>query len=106
MSLALEFDFFPKKEVKPRNPPTSIAAHDSIKDDKEKIYAKIIKGLEELKVGGNFEEVALAAGISPSQSHKRLPELIKMGVVYNVGTTRTTSSGRQSMIRQLVKFKK
>lgn len=81
---------------------TSKAAHDSIKGIKSELYEKIIEGLKRLRVGGNFEEISKAAGITPAQCHKRLPELVEMGKVYNCGYTRPTSSGRSSMVRQLV----
>lgn len=81
---------------------TSSAAHNSIKGIKSEMYDKIIEGLKRLRVGGNFEEIAKASGITPAQCHKRLPELIELGKVYNCGYTRPTSSGRSSMVRQLV----
>lgn len=83
---------------------TSKAAHDSVKEHKREMYIKIIDGLRKLKVGGTFEETAYACGLKPEQVWKRLPELIEMGVVYNVGTTRKTSTGRKAMVRQLTEF--
>lgn len=84
---------------------TSQAAHDSVKEHKEAMYAKIIEGLRKLRVGGHFEAIAEAAGLEPAQVWKRLPELVEQGIVYNVGTTRPTTSGRQAMVRQLVEIK-
>lgn len=84
---------------------TSKAAHESVKEHKEVMYEKIIEGLKKLRVGGTFEEIAVAAGIKPEQCWKRLPEMIEAGTVYNVGTTRPTSSGRKAMVRQLVEIK-
>lgn len=81
---------------------TSKAAHDSVKEHKAAMYEKIIEGLKKLKTGGTFEEVAISSGITPAQCHKRLPELIEMGKVYNCGYTRKTSSGRNAMVRQLI----
>lgn len=81
---------------------TSKAAHDSIKQHKEKMYDKIREAMIRLKVGGNFEEIAKAAKMKPEQVWKRLPEMVELGIVYNVGITRPTSSGRKSMVRQLV----
>ena len=40
---------------------TSKEAHESVKEHKAAMYGKIIEGLEKLKVGGNFEAVAMAA---------------------------------------------
>lgn len=84
------------------NPSTSKDAHDSIKPSKSYYYAKIIDGLSRLKVGGNFEEIAIVSGIKPDQAWKRLSELVQQGVCYNTGITRPTSSGRKAMVRQLV----
>jgi hypothetical protein len=84
---------------------TSKAAHDSIKEHKSVMYEKIKAGLEKLKVGGTYCEIAVASGLKPEQTCKRLPEMIELGVVYNVGTTRKTPSGRKAMIRQLVGLK-
>lgn len=81
---------------------TSKEAHESVKESKSEMYKKIVKGLKRLKIGGNFEEISIASGITPAQCHKRLPEMIELGLVYNVGITRKTSSGRKSMVRQLV----
>ena len=84
---------------------TSKAAHESVKDHKEAMYEKITEGLRKLKVGGTFFEIAEACELKPEQVWKRLPEMIEKGLVYNVGTTRTTPSGRQAMVRQLVEIK-
>ena len=85
---------------------TSVDAHESVKNSKARVYELIIEGLRKLKIGGNFEQIAEAAGLEPSQVWKRLPEMIEQGTVYNVGNTRPTSSGRQAMVRQLTEFKK
>lgn len=83
---------------------TSKAAHESVKAHKSEMYDKIRDGLLKLKVGGNFETIAIASGITPAQCHKRLPEMIALGIVYNVGITHPTSSGRKAMVRQLVQL--
>lgn len=84
---------------------TSKEAHESVKEHKDVMYEKIVKGMESLRVGGTFEEIAIAAHIKPEQCWKRLPEMIELGLVYNVGTTRKTSTGRKAMVRQLVSIK-
>lgn len=84
---------------------TSKEAHESVKPHKEVMYDKITLGLRKLKVGGTFEEIAKASRLEPSKVWKRLPEMVEAGKVYNVGTTRPTSSGRKAMVRQLVEFK-
>jgi hypothetical protein len=84
---------------------TSKEAHESVKEHKPAMYEKIKAALEKLKIGGTFEQIALCGGLKPAQVHKRLPEMIELGIVYNVGVTRRTSSGRKSMVRQLVGLK-
>lgn len=81
---------------------TSKEAHESVKPHKEAMYQKIEEGMRKLKVGGNFEEIAFASGLEPAQVWKRLPEMVELGIVFNVGITRPTSSGRKAMVRQLV----
>lgn len=105
--VTLEFDFGEpiKTPKKRKHRATSKAAHDSVKEHKAEMYSKIISGLEKLRVGGNFEEIAAASGIKPEQAWKRLSELVDNGTCFNVGITRPTSSGRQAMVRQLTKLK-
>ncbi len=93
----------PKRKVKV--PVTSREAYHSIKESKGEMYPLIIKALEEMKVGGTSEEVSLHTGIKHERIWKRMGELVKSGVLYNVGITRITSSGRKSMVRQLVTLK-
>lgn len=105
----LEFDFSPKEEEKPRKgyvpPKTSILAHDSVKEHKGAIYEKIIQALEEMKVGGTSEQIANHLGVKHEKVWKRLSEMEAAGTIFRVGTTRPTSTGRQSMVRQLTSFK-
>lgn len=80
---------------------TSRAAHNSVKPHKGEIYKKIVRGMKRLKNGGTFEEIARASRLQPSQVWKRLSEMVDMKIIYNTGSTRTTSSGRQAMVRKL-----
>lgn len=80
---------------------TSKQAHESVKEHKERMYEKISEALCKLPVGGTFEEIANAANLKPEQVWKRLPEMVERGIIYNVGTTRVTSSGRKAMVRNL-----
>jgi hypothetical protein len=84
---------------------TSKAAHESVKEHKAAMYEKIKEGLKRLRIGGTFEEIARASGLKSEQVWKRLPEMVDFGMVYNVGITRSTSSGRKAMVRQLVGMK-
>ncbi len=90
-----------------KNPVTSILAHESVKPDKEAIWAKIVDALETMRVGGTSEEIAAACGLDHVQVWKRLSELRDRPdpIIYDVGITRKSSKGRQSMVRQLVAFK-
>lgn len=80
---------------------TSNDAHESVKDSKNLMYDKIIAGMRRLRVGGNFETIAISSGIEAAQCHKRLPEMVEKGMVYNTGVTHLTSKGRKAMVRQL-----
>ena len=91
--------------TKRKNPETSILAHESVKPIKAEMYKKIIAGMEKLKVGGTSEEIALAAGLKHEQTWKRLSEMEGLGLIFNTGITRIASSGRKSMVRQLVYLK-
>lgn len=88
-----------------KNPVTSLLADRSVtKEDREIIHQKLIKALQQIKVGGISEEIAVAAGVTYAQTHKRLPELRDRAepIVYNPGLTKPGSAGRACMIWQLV----
>jgi DNA-binding Lrp family transcriptional regulator len=91
--------------AKRKNPQTSRDAHESIKPAKGYYHKKIIEALERIRVGATYEEAAKVAGIRPDQAWRRMSELVQAGIVYNVGITRQTSSGRKAMVRQLVGMK-
>lgn len=93
----------PKRKV--NVPATSREAHESVKELKGEMYPIIIKALEEMKVGGTSEQIAEHLGVKHEKVWKRLKEMIDSGTLYNVGITRKTSSGRKSMVRQLVSLK-
>jgi len=95
-----------KKDRKVKVQKTSIEAHNSVKEHKAEIYRKIVLALEEMKVGGTAEEISTHMNCKPDIVWKRLPEMVEAQVLYNVGITRPTSTGRKSMVRQLVSLKK
>lgn len=99
--LQSEFDFTPTGK-KRKHRATSKEAHESVKEHKSAMYEKITEGLVKLKVGGTFEEIAIACGLKSEQVWKRLGEMVDAGTVFNTGYTRPTSSGRKAMVRQLV----
>ncbi len=103
--MVLEFDFSEQPKRRASHRATSKLAHDSVKEHKQAFYEKILDALERLKVGGTSYEISVAAGIEFCQCHKRLPELVEQGKVFNTGITRVNPSGRKSMVRQLSKFK-
>jgi len=80
---------------------TSRIAHNSVKAHKASVYKKIMSGMKRLKKGGTFEEIARASRLEPAQVWKRLSEMVDMGMIYNTGETRLTSSGRQAMVRKI-----
>ncbi len=83
---------------------TSKDAHDSIKGQKAIMYERILQGLEKLKVGGTFEQIAEAAGLKDKQVWKRLSEMSDK--IYNTGITRKLSSGRKGLVWQLRELEK
>ncbi len=91
--------------TKRKQPITSILAHNSVKDAKSAMYVKIEEGLNKLRVGGNFEEIAKASNLEPAQVWKRLSEMVELGICFNTGITHKTSSGRSAMVRQLTDLK-
>ncbi len=91
--------------TKRKQPITSILAHNSVKDAKAAMYVKIEEGLNRLRVGGNFEEIAKASNLEPAQVWKRLSEMVELGICFNTGITHKTSSGRSAMVRQLTDLK-
>ena len=72
---------------------TSQAANEFIKPFKPNHKQKILAALENLKVGGTFEELSLSSGMKESQIWKRLSEMEKDGTVFNTGITRKLKSG-------------
>lgn len=85
--------------------PTSKAAEAYIKPYKPSHSNKIRIGLENLKVGGTFEEIALASGLEDDQVWKRLSEMERNGVIYNTGLTRRLKSGAFGTVWQVIGLK-
>jgi hypothetical protein len=85
--------------------PTSKAAHESVKPLKEAYWQKILEGLDDLKVGGTFAEIATAAKLKPEQVWKRLSEMQADGKIYDTGITRVLPSGRKGIVWQSVEIK-
>lgn len=89
-----------------KNPFTSKLAHDSVKEYKRGVYAKITLALQEMKIGGTSEEIADHLNMEHAVIWKRLSELERDGTIFNLpGITRPTKKGRKAMVRQLVAFK-
>lgn len=103
IEMAFPEDNQPKKR---KHNAESKAAYESIKESRTIMYDRITVGLVKLGNGGTFETIAYAAGIKPDQCWKRLGEMITLGIVYNTGETKKTTSGRQAMVRQLKILKK
>jgi len=87
--------------TKRKTPITSILAHDSVKKSKAEMYRRITEGLNKLRTGGTFDEIAIASGLKPQQVWKRLSEMQGLGLIFNVGTTRPGTSGRSCSVWQL-----
>jgi len=80
---------------------TSIDAHNSIKPAKAYYHAKVLEGLNKLRVGGTFFEISQSAGIKPEQAWKRISELVKDGKIFDTGITRRLPSGRNGTVWQI-----
>ena len=85
-----------------RRKQTSIDAHNSVKPHKQIMWSKIEEGMMILKVGGTFEMIAQASGLEPAQTWKRLSEMQRNGIIFDVGITKPTSSGRKATVWQLI----
>ena len=81
--------------------PTSKAAEQFIKPHKTNHYDKILEGLEKLKVGGTYEEIAVVSGLKEQQVWKRLSEMERNGQIFNTGMTRRLSSGMNGGVWQV-----
>lgn len=87
--------------MKPKQ--TSIDAHDSIKPAKAYYHQKVVEGLQKLKVGGTFSEIAHAVGLTDDKIWRRMSECAANGIVYDTGITRPLPSGRKGTVWQLTK---
>ncbi len=95
-----------EKEKKRTVPKTSHDAHNSVKEMKEAHYKIIIEALKKIKIGATYEQLASYCNLDKAQVNRRLSEMERDGIIYNVGITRPTISGRSAMVRQLIDFKK
>lgn len=80
---------------------TSRLAHDSIKQHKEAMYQKILRGLAGIGEG-TTEEVAKASGISDEQCRKRIVELERDGKVILTNKLKARTSGRMGQVYKAV----
>lgn len=103
--IEMSFPEYNSKKKKREHRQTSKDAYESIKESRQLMYDKIVVGLVKLGIGGNFEQIAFASKMKPSQVWKRLSEMISAGTVYNTGETKTTTSGRKALVRQLTVLK-
>lgn len=98
----LNFDATSSKQRRVNVPKTSREAHESVKEHKEYIYEKIKVALTEIKIGGTSEEIATHLGMEHEQIWKRLSEMERAGIIFNLPYTRKNTSGRKAMVRQLI----
>jgi predicted transcriptional regulator len=66
---------------------------------------KILEALERLPVGATFEQIAVEAGLTDSQTWKRLSELSAAGLIFDTGITRKLKSGSPGIVWQLTSRK-
>jgi hypothetical protein len=90
-----------------KKPKTSIEAYATVAEMKEAHYAIIKAAIIKLgKSGGHYEQIASFCGLGKDQVNRRLSEMVRDGVIFNTGETRKTLSGRNAMVRSIVKHKK
>ncbi|WP_424493931.1 hypothetical protein [Salinimicrobium sp. GXAS 041] len=80
---------------------TSIEAHNSIKPEKQIIFAKIISGLKSIKKG-SFRDIARASKLRDAQVWRRLSELKDLGKITESGTKVCGTSGRTVTVWKLI----
>ncbi len=85
--------------------PTSKMGEQHIKPFKPNHKAKILEGLERLKIGGNFEQISSVCGLKDVQVWKRLSEMERDGTIFNTGLTRKLKSGVSGIVWQMVGLK-
>src|SRR5689334_10517674 len=86
-----------KREYKP----TSKSGEVFIAPHKEGHKEKILKALEELRVGGTHEEIASTCGLRPDQVWKRLSELCRDKKIFDTGITRPLKSSVPGIVWQM-----
>ena len=88
---------------KEKFPETSLEAFLSQTPEKLRTdYAKIVLALQQLKKA-NYDKISSHIGFNDVNAvSRRIPELIKAGLVYKTGTTSLTSRGRKAREYALV----
>lgn len=83
-----------KKQI----PDTSKDAFKSLEPDKIRLmYKKILTALQGAGLA-TYEEVAILLNEKPERIWKRLPEMLKLGLVHRPGERKVMSSGRQGFV--------
>jgi len=85
--------------------PTSKEGEEHIKPFKPNHKAKILEGLERLRIGGTQEELAAVTFLRPDQVWKRCGEMEKEGTIFNTGIVRKLKSGVHGIVWQKVGLK-
>ena len=85
--------------------PTSKEGEAHIKPFKPNHKAKILEGLERLRIGGTQEEIAAVCGLRPDQVWKRMIYLQNDNDVFDTKITRKLKSGLQGIVWQKVGLK-
>ncbi len=85
--------------------PTSKEGEAHIKPFKPNHKAKILEGLERLRIGGTQEELSVVCGLRPDQVWKRMVDLVNDGLVFDTGITRKLKSGVSGIVWQKIGLK-
>lgn len=90
----------PKRKV----PPTSRAAHHSMKDAKLVQQKKILKALRKIRDHkGNYQKIAKYAGLDCIAVARRLSELTGKGLIHPTNEVSMSTSGRPCAVYVLSK---
>lgn len=92
--------------MKREHKPTSKLGESFIKPHKLTHREKIVAALIALRVGGNHEQIAEAAGLRPDQIWKRLSEAQRDGEIFDTGCTRPLKSSVPGIVWQLCDLSK
>jgi len=99
--MRLDFDAAPRPVLPPaQRVRTSIAAAEAIADMAGTLRGRVLEWITWQENGATREEIADALNLKLQTVCGRCNELLKMGLIFDSGRTRLTSSGRSAVVLQ------